>query len=99
MLEMRQSKRSSQPISRKGANWWLSPLGDVTEKVVIAVLVEDNLYGIGVVVVVLIALQAESQTYTEIIENEVRIVIFAASQMAFKIKHLMSFHCIAFFKI
>lgn len=56
--------------------------GDVTEEVILAVLVEDDLHGVGVVGVVHLALETHLLAHTEVLKYQVGIVILACRQMA-----------------
>lgn len=56
--------------------------GDVTEEVILAVLVEDYLHGIGIVGVVHLALETHLFAHTEVLKYQVGIVILTSCQMA-----------------
>jgi len=71
--------------------------GYVAEEEVFAVVVEDDLHGLGVVAVVGLALQAQWHPDTQPVPNKVCFVILAARQVAAQIEFAFLFHHFAVF--
>ena len=66
--------------------------GNVAEEEVLAVVVEDDLHGLGVVAIVGLTLQAQRHSDAQLVPNKVCIVILATRQMAVHVVFAFLFH-------